>query len=59
MTLRDNVLFGKSFKSTRYQKLLDACALTQDLQILPGGDQTEIGEKVNIYSDKKPHGLSK
>ena len=29
----------------RYQQVLESCALVPDLQMLPGGDQTEIGEK--------------
>ncbi len=29
-----------------YDQTLQACALEQDLEILPGGDMTEIGEKV-------------
>ena len=34
----------------KYKCVLDACALLPDLDILPGGDETEIGEKV-IYFD--------
>lgn len=30
----------------RYQRVLEACALLQDLEVLPGGDLAEIGEKV-------------
>ena len=45
-TVRDNILFGKSFDEERYNRVLDACALRPDLQILPAGDLTEIGEKV-------------
>lgn len=30
----------------RYQKVLDSCALGPDLELLPGRDMTEIGEKV-------------
>jgi len=45
-TLRDNILFGKPFDEERYNRILDACALRPDLQILPAGDVTEIGEKV-------------
>jgi len=45
-TVRDNILFGKSFDEERYNRVLDACALLPDLQILPAGDLTEIGEKV-------------
>ena len=45
-TLRDNITFGKEFVQRDYDKVLDACALRPDLAILPGGDETEIGEKV-------------
>ena len=31
-----------------YGRTIDSCALGPDLEILPGGDQTEIGEKVEI-----------
>ena len=44
--LKDNVLFGKNSDDVKYQRTIDACALGPDLEILPGGDQTEIGEKV-------------
>lgn len=44
-TLRDNVLFGKSLEHSVYTRVVDACALKPDLEMLPGGDQTEIGEK--------------
>lgn len=49
-TLRDNILFGKPFDEERYNRILDACALRPDLQILPAGDATEIGEKVSLTS---------
>ena len=55
MTLRDNILFGKPYHAVRYQKVIEACALTPDLDILPGGDQTEIGERVNNYSTFRIH----
>ncbi|XP_075224680.1 ATP-binding cassette sub-family C member 10 [Lycorma delicatula] len=43
-TLRDNVLFGKPLDQTRYRTVLDACALTEDLMSLPGGDLVSVGE---------------
>ena len=46
MTLRDNILFSKSYNKDKYEQVLDACALVDDLKILAGGDQTEIGERV-------------
>lgn len=45
-TLRDNILFGQPYNEQKYCCVLEACALTPDLEVLPGGDMTEIGEKV-------------
>ncbi|XP_011927419.1 PREDICTED: multidrug resistance-associated protein 7 isoform X6 [Cercocebus atys] len=44
-TIRDNILFGKTFDAQLYKEVLEACALNDDLSILPAGDQTEVGEK--------------
>lgn len=46
-TLRDNVLFENEMNEELYNKCLDDCALRTDLETLPGGDLTEIGEKVS------------
>ena len=45
-TVRDNILFGKEVDQSKYNQVLEACALGPDLEILQGGDLTEIGEKV-------------
>jgi len=45
-SVRDNILFGRTYDETRYNAVLDACSLRPDLLMLPHGDQTEIGEKV-------------
>ncbi|XP_071813084.1 multidrug resistance-associated protein 1-like isoform X5 [Apostichopus japonicus] len=53
-TVRGNVLFGKDLNSTKYEKILQACALQRDLEVLPGGDLTEIGEKgINLSGGQK------
>ena len=53
-TLRDNILFGKPYDKIRYENVINACALKTDLEILPGGDQTEIGEKgINLSGGQK------
>ncbi|KAB8304597.1 hypothetical protein EYC80_003974 [Monilinia laxa] len=44
-TVRENILFGKDMKKLWYNKVIDACALRPDLDMLPNGDQTEIGER--------------
>ncbi|KIX00378.1 uncharacterized protein Z518_10517 [Rhinocladiella mackenziei CBS 650.93] len=44
-TVKENILFGKPFNPKWYKEVVDACALRPDLEILPAGDQTEIGER--------------
>ncbi|XP_066291268.1 multidrug resistance-associated protein 1-like isoform X4 [Branchiostoma lanceolatum] len=53
-TLRDNILFGKHLNNCQYKEVLEACALGPDLEMLPGGDLTEIGEKgINLSGGQK------
>ena len=44
-TVRDNILFGREMKRRWYDEVIDACGLRPDLEMLPNGDLTEIGEK--------------
>ncbi|OOQ89136.1 ABC transporter family protein [Penicillium brasilianum] len=44
-TVRNNILFGKEYDESWYEQVIDACALAPDLEILPNGDSTEIGER--------------
>ena len=44
-TLRENILFGTKFDEVRYNKVLGACCLRQDIEQLRAGDMTEIGER--------------
>ncbi|NWI13381.1 MRP7 protein, partial [Crypturellus soui] len=43
-SVRENILFGKEYDARLYEKVLEACALSEDLNILPAGDKTEVGE---------------
>jgi ATP-binding cassette subfamily C (CFTR/MRP) protein 1 len=53
-TLQDNILFGRPLNKRLYEKVLNVCALTADLAMLPDGDQTEIGEKgINLSGGQK------
>ncbi|XP_053366955.1 ATP-binding cassette sub-family C member 3 isoform X1 [Clarias gariepinus] len=53
-TLRENILFGRPYVEEKYRNVLDACALTPDLEVLPGGDLTEIGEKgINLSGGQR------
>ena len=47
MTVKDNIMFSNPLNDAHYHKVVEACALEPDFKILPGGDSTEIGEKVN------------
>jgi len=53
-SLQDNITFGKKFDPLRWEEAIDACCLKQDLEILPGGAETEIGEKgINLSGGQK------
>ncbi|KAJ9574989.1 hypothetical protein L9F63_007846, partial [Diploptera punctata] len=43
-TVRDNILFGKSFEHSRYKAVIEACCLMEDFESLPDGDMTGVGE---------------
>ncbi|KAJ2749377.1 hypothetical protein GGI19_005691, partial [Coemansia pectinata] len=53
-TLRSNVLFGLKYDEAFYNRVIDACALRPDLDMLMAGDMTEIGEKgINLSGGQK------
>uniref|UniRef100_A0AAZ3S2E9 ABC-type glutathione-S-conjugate transporter n=1 Tax=Oncorhynchus tshawytscha TaxID=74940 RepID=A0AAZ3S2E9_ONCTS len=53
-TLKDNIVFGQERKESWYRRVVEACALLPDLEILPAGDGTEIGEKgLNLSGGQK------
>ncbi|KAG0299227.1 hypothetical protein BGZ98_010242 [Dissophora globulifera] len=53
-TVKDNILFGLPLDEQRYKSVIKDCALERDIQILPDGDQTEIGERgINLSGGQK------
>jgi len=53
-TLKNNVLFNKPFESEKYSKIIEISELKPDLEMLVGGDMTEIGEKgINLSGGQK------
>uniref|UniRef100_A0A8C8WXI6 ATP binding cassette subfamily C member 3 n=1 Tax=Panthera leo TaxID=9689 RepID=A0A8C8WXI6_PANLE len=53
-TLQEDILFGRALDPKRYQQALEACALLADLEMLPAGNQTEIGEKgINLSGGQR------
>jgi ABC-type taurine transport system ATPase subunit len=52
--VRENITFGKPFDKQLYRRVIKACALEPDLELLEGGDMTEIGEKgINLSGGQK------
>lgn len=53
-TVRQNILFGLPHEFSKYEKVIEGCALKPDLEILSAGDETEIGEKgINLSGGQK------
>jgi ATP-binding cassette subfamily C (CFTR/MRP) protein 1 len=53
-TLRSNITFGEEFDKKRYNQILKACSLEQDIETFEGGDQIMIGERgINLSGGQK------
>ncbi|KAL6256406.1 hypothetical protein P5V15_012519 [Pogonomyrmex californicus] len=53
-TFKENILFGEDFDAKRYYHTIMICNLKEDLNMLPGGDDTEIGERgINLSGGQK------
>lgn len=44
-TIRNNILFGMKFESVRYRNVVQMCALNRDIELMPLGDETVVGER--------------
>ncbi|XP_010774008.1 multidrug resistance-associated protein 9, partial [Notothenia coriiceps] len=53
-TVQENILMGEPLDQSKYDRVLDVCSLRADLNTLPYGDQTEIGERgLNLSGGQK------
>ncbi|KAJ3332412.1 hypothetical protein HDU91_003113, partial [Kappamyces sp. JEL0680] len=53
-TVKENILFGRPYDHQRYLHTIHTCALERDLELLPDGDSTEIGERgINLSGGQK------
>lgn len=53
-SIRDNILFGESFRPKRYDKVVEACALKPDIELMPEQDSTLIGEQgINLSGGQR------
>lgn len=44
-TVKENIIFNSKLDEARYKEVIYSCSLESDLDIFPGGDQTEVGER--------------
>ncbi|KAH6822716.1 multidrug resistance-associated protein 3 [Perilla frutescens var. hirtella] len=52
--IEENILFGKEMDRQWYNRVLEACCLNRDLEILAFGDQTVVGERgINLSGGQK------
>ncbi|TEB30865.1 multidrug resistance-associated ABC transporter [Coprinellus micaceus] len=53
-TLRQNILFGLEDDGERFSTVIKSCSLEHDIEVLPNGELTEIGEKgINLSGGQK------
>ncbi|KAF7343004.1 Oligomycin resistance ATP-dependent permease YOR1 [Mycena venus] len=53
-TVKNNILFGEADDEDRLQEVVDTCSLRYDMDVLPHGLETEIGEKgINLSGGQK------
>jgi ATP-binding cassette subfamily C (CFTR/MRP) protein 1 len=57
-TVQDNILFGRPFERPWYRAVLHACSLSRDLESLPHGDQTVVGERGVVLSGGQKQRIS-
>ncbi|XP_012459701.1 putative ABC transporter C family member 15 isoform X1 [Gossypium raimondii] len=53
-TIRENILFGKDMDDAFYERVLEACALNQDIEMWDNKDMSVVGERgMNLSGGQK------
>lgn len=57
-TIKQNILFASPYDESRYNSVIEACALKRDLEVLEAGDATLVGEKGIVVSGGQKQRIS-
>ncbi|KAJ2762873.1 hypothetical protein H4S06_000409 [Coemansia sp. BCRC 34490] len=53
-TIRNNILFGRTYDKEHYNRVIEACALAEDIENWTYGDNTLIGENgINVSGGQR------
>ncbi|KAG1714743.1 Multidrug resistance-associated protein 4 [Nymphon striatum] len=44
-TLKNNIIFGSKYDKEKYQNVINTCCLCKDINDMPNGDETLVGER--------------
>ncbi|KAG1673321.1 Multidrug resistance-associated protein 4 [Nymphon striatum] len=44
-TLKNNIIFGSKYDKEKYQNVINSCCLRKDMNDMPNGDETLVGER--------------
>ena len=53
-SIRQNITFGKEYDAEKFNRVVEACSLKKDLDLLPLGESTLVGEKgINLSGGQR------
>lgn len=53
-SIRQNITFGKEYDRDKFNRVVEACSLKKDLELLPMGESTLVGEKgINLSGGQR------
>lgn len=58
MTVRDNILYGREMDTAFYQRVIQCCQLTNDINSMAAADMSEVGEKGSNLSGGQKQRIS-
>lgn len=53
-SIRQNIIFGNDYDKKKFDRVVEACSLKKDLELLPMGESTLVGEKgINLSGGQR------